>query len=69
MTVQIEMLKNLQKATKEYVKKEKKRLENEAKVLEAVLKGRTGGRGIQAVNTKVVSSVAVKDLAAYLSGK
>jgi hypothetical protein len=69
MAVQINMLKDLQKTTKEYVKKEKKRLENEAQVLEAILKGRTGGRGIQAVNTKVVSSVAVKDMAAYLSGK
>lgn len=69
MTAQLDLLKELQKTTKEYVSKEKERLENEAKMLEAILKGRTGGRGIQAVSTEVVSVVAEKDMAAYLKGK
>lgn len=69
MATRLEMLKKLQATTKEYVKKERTRLENEAKVLEAILKKRTGGRGIQAANTAVVSAVAQKDMDSYLSRK
>jgi len=53
-------------AVKEYTKKEKTRIENEVKVMEAVLKGRTGGKGVQASTTKVVEAVAYNDLQAYL---
>lgn len=61
-------LKDLETATKDYVKNEKKRIGNEVKVLEAVLKGRTAGAGIQANSVAVVSAVAVSDLAAFLKG-
>lgn len=50
------------------MKSEKKRLENEVKVLEAVLQGRTAGAGIQANSVATVQAVAESDLAAYLKG-
>jgi len=53
-------------AVKDYTKKEKTRIENEVKALEAVLSGRTGGAGIQASSTKVVAAVAFNDLKSYL---
>lgn len=53
-------------AVKEYTKKEKTRIENEVKVMEAVLKGRTGGSAVQASTTAVVEAVAKNDLQAYL---
>lgn len=68
MASRLSMLQDLQKTTKEYVAKERSRLKNEAAVLTAVLSGRTGGKGIQAVSTAVVSSVAKKRLADYLAG-
>jgi hypothetical protein len=61
-------LSDLETATKDYVKTEKKRLENEVKVLEAVLDGRTAGAGIQANSVAVVQAVAESDLSAYLKG-
>lgn len=68
MASRLDMLKKLQATTKEYVTKEQTRLTNEVTVLTAVLKGRTGGKGIQAISTTVVAAVAQKNLAAYLSG-
>ena len=68
MASRLDMLKQLQSTTKEYVDKERTRLKNEAQVLTAVLKGRTGGKGIQATSTAVVTSVAQQNLASYLSG-
>jgi hypothetical protein len=67
-TVVVSPLAQLQQATKEYVAKERTRLGNEAKALEAILAGRTGGQGIQSVNTTLVAAVARKDIASYLSG-
>ncbi len=61
-------LQQLQDATKQYVDSEKKRIENEVKVLEAVLQGRTAGAGIQTNSVATVQAVAESDLAAYLSG-
>lgn len=61
-------LDDLNSAVKDYVKAEKKRIENEVKVLEAVLKGRTAGAGIQANSVAVVQAVAESDLSDYLSG-
>jgi hypothetical protein len=61
-------LDDLKKATKDYVKNEKKRIENEVKVLEDILKGRTAGAGIQANSVAVVQAVAQSDLTAYLKG-
>jgi nitrogen fixation/metabolism regulation signal transduction histidine kinase len=59
---------SLQRATEEYVKVEKKRLENETKFLKAVLQGRTAGAGIQQNSVAVVQAVAESDLASYLKG-
>lgn len=61
-------LKELQDATNQYVDAEKKRIENEVKFLEAVLKGRTAGAGIQANSVATVQAVAQSDLASYLNG-
>lgn len=61
-------LDDLKKATKDYVKNEKKRIENEVKVLEDILKGRTAGAGIQANSVAVVQAVAQSDLTTYLKG-
>lgn len=59
-------LKDLQDTAKQYIDAERTRAENEVKVLQAVLDGRTGGAGIQAVSVAVVSAVANSDLADYL---
>lgn len=61
-------LQQLADATKQYVDSEKKRIENEVKVLESVLSGRTAGAGIQANSVAVVQAVAESDLSAYLKG-
>lgn len=63
-----ERLQALRDATHEYVAAEKKRIENEVAVLEAVLDGRTAGKGIQAQSTSTVAAVAQSDLTAYLQG-
>lgn len=61
-------LTSLQTAVNEYYTTEKKRLENEVKVLKAILDGRTAGKGIQKSGTATVSKAAQSDLAAYLRG-
>jgi hypothetical protein len=61
-------VQKLADAVKDYTKKEKTRIENEVKVLEAILKGRTGGAGVQASSNKVVEAVAKNDLKSYLEG-
>ena len=63
-----ERLSQLQATAKEYVKSEKTRIENEVSVLEAVLKGRTGGAGVQKAGTALVEAVAKRSLAEYLKG-
>ena len=64
----IDRLKELETTVKEYVKNEKKRIDNEVSVLEEILKGRTGGAGIQANGVAKIEAVAKNDLAAYLRG-
>lgn len=59
----------LQAATRDYVLKERDRLTNEATALEKILMARTGGQGIQQINTKLVAAVAYRDVASYLAGK
>lgn len=58
----------LKEATHDYVDKEKKRIENEVSVLEAVLSGRTGGAGVQQPSVEHVSAVAQNDVSTYLRG-
>jgi hypothetical protein len=53
---------DLETAFNEYVSREKTRINNEAKVLQAILDGRTGGAGIerfsiQAIETATKSSI------------
>jgi hypothetical protein len=69
MADRLSRLKELENATKEYIKAERKRAENEVKSLQAILDGRTGGAGIQAISVNIVAAVANKDLEAYLKGK
>jgi hypothetical protein len=66
MSTRLDRIKALQKAAKEYVDAERKRLTNEAEVLKKILEGRLGGNGLQPINTKVIAAVAEKDLAEYL---
>jgi hypothetical protein len=61
-------LQSLERALKEYVKEEKRRIENEVSVLEKVLSGRTSGKGVQSIGIAKVSAVAENSLKAYLSG-
>lgn len=62
-------LQDLQDSAKDYIKSERTRAENEVKSLDEILKGRTGGQGIQAVAVKVVAAVSNKDLETYLKEK
>ena len=61
-------LKRLQDATTSYVKEEKKRIDTEVKVLEAVLKGRRGGQGAAGDAAAAASTLAQADLDWYLRG-
>lgn len=65
MANRLERLSNLEKAVKEYVKKEKARIDSEVSVLEAVLEGRTGGAGASISKTKI-AAVALNDLSEFL---
>ena len=68
MSTRLDRLKTLQKALNDYVKQERNRIDNEVSVLTAILSGRTGGKGIQQVNTNTVTTVAQNDLSSYLQG-
>jgi len=61
-------LDNLKTAVSTYVSDETTRIDREVKILKAVLDGRLGGAGIQAVSIKRVSEVAFNDLQGYLDG-
>ena len=62
-------VQTLADAVKDYAKKEKTRIENEVKVLTAILDGRTGGAGVQKATAAAVEAVAKNDLDAYLRSK
>lgn len=61
-------LQALQKAVNEYINAEQQAISNQVSVLTAILKGRTGGKGLQASTNDVVTAVAQNDLASYLQG-
>jgi hypothetical protein len=63
------MVKELKATADEYVKKEKDRLNAEAKSLQAILDGRAAGAGIQQLNTQMIAGVARSSLDAFLSPK
>ena len=65
----LQRVQELQEATVDYVTKEKKRIENEVSVLQAVLDGRTGGAGVQLPSKEQVKAVAYASLNDYLRGK
>jgi hypothetical protein len=62
----IQRLKDLQQTAKDYIKAERTRATNEVASLNAILNGRTGGKGIQQISVTVVANVANKDLDDYL---
>lgn len=59
----------LAQAVKEYVTKEKERIDKEVEILQKILDGRTGGKGLSTINLNQISAVAQKDLEAYLTPK
>lgn len=59
-------VQDLQKALNDYINSEKTRVQNEVKVLQGVLNGRTGGQGIQQISVAVVTAAADADLTKYL---
>jgi hypothetical protein len=63
------MVKQLKAAADEYVKKEKDRLNAEAKAMQAILDGRSAGSSIQQLNTQMVAGVAQSSLDDYLAPK
>lgn len=62
-------LEALLSAVNDYIGKERTRLQNEKKSLQAILDGRTGGKGIQKDAQEAVSAAAGNDLNYYLAGK
>lgn len=60
-------LEELEASLREYVTAEKTRIENEVSSLEAILSGRTGGRGIQQRARTILASVSKASIATYLS--
>lgn len=63
------MVKQLKATADEYVKKEKDRLNAEAKAMQAILDGRSAGAGIQQLNTQMIAGVAQSSLDDYLAPK
>lgn len=63
-----ENLDSLEKAVKDYVKKEKERLEKEVKFLKAVMKSRGGSSKVAAQNLADASSTAVIEINQFLTG-
>ncbi len=68
-TAQFIRVDALAKAVTEYVKKEKERITREVKILQKILDGRTGGKGLSTINYNQISAVAEKDLEVYLNPK
>lgn len=68
MSTRLDRVKALQQAVNAYVKSEQTKISNEVSVLTSILNGRTGGKGIQQINSNTVAAVAQSDLANYLDG-
>jgi hypothetical protein len=58
----------LKKATDEWADKEIKRLEDEAKFLKSILKGRTGAGRLANQNVADASKLTVDEIAQFLTG-
>jgi Skp family chaperone for outer membrane proteins len=67
--LRVKRLETLKTAVDEYIQKERTRLESEEKSLQAILDGRTGGKGIQKEAQAAASKVAGNDLYFFLSGQ
>ena len=63
----LELLEALKTSAHAYTTKERTRLQNEVQVLKRILSGRTGGAGVQRLNTLVVAAVAQRSLDDYLN--
>lgn len=61
-------LNSLLSAVREYVKKEKERLNEEVQFLEDIKKGRTGGAALQSRLAADATKLAEASLAEYLEG-
>ncbi len=68
MAARDQRLQDLLQAVQQYVQTEQQRINDEVSVLEDVLRGRTGGAGVQTSSTAVVAAVAQNNIAAYLAG-
>lgn len=58
----------LENAFNEYEASEKKRITNEASVLQAILDGRTGGAGIDRFSIQVIETATRSSIQALLDG-
>lgn len=67
MSTRTDRLDALEQSVKDYVSKEKTRIDNEVQFLKDVLKGRTGGAAVSRA-VEAVSSVAYNSLTSYLYG-
>lgn len=67
MTTRAQRIQDLADKAKEYISKEKSRIEDAVKALESAENGRTGGSGIQESSKEEVSAVAQNDLASFLA--
>jgi hypothetical protein len=61
-------LDELKKATEEWADKEIERLENEAKFLKSILKGRTGAGRLANQNVADSSKLLVDEISTFLEG-
>lgn len=68
MSARSDRVSQMRDTAKDYIKSEKTRIENEVSVLEAVLKGRTGGAGVQEGSIATVVQKAQQSLADFLKG-
>lgn len=63
-----EKLDQLKEALDEYYEKEKARLEDEAKFLRSVLKGRTGSERLSRSNSSEAEQLVSNDINSFLAG-
>ena len=68
MTSRTSRIEDLGKAVAEYADKEKTRIENEVAALQAILDGRTGGKGVEEASAAKVNKASLYDLKSYLEG-
>ncbi len=68
MSARSDRISQMRDTAKDYIRSEKSRIENEVAALESVLKGRTGGAGVQEAGISAVVRKAQQSLADFLKG-